>query len=160
MPTIRIRTIGSDDRAWIPGYIAERWGAPTVIAHGVVYRPQELQGFVAHSDDERIGLITYHVAEGECEIVSLNSDRRGSGIGTALLEAVKDAAWEKCCRRLWLITTNDNLDALRFYQRRGFTLVAVHRNAMEASRRLKPEIPLIGEYGIPLHDEIELEMIL
>jgi len=64
------------------------------------------------------------------------------------------------CRRLWLITTNDNLRALGFYQKRGMTLVAVYRNAMEAARRLKPQIPMIGQNGIPLKDEIELEMVL
>jgi len=64
------------------------------------------------------------------------------------------------CKRLWLITTNDNTLAFRFYQKYGFALVAVHRNAIEKSRRLKPEIPLIGNAGIPLRDEIELEMML
>ncbi|MBK9123270.1 MAG: GNAT family N-acetyltransferase, partial [Chloroflexi bacterium] len=62
--------------------------------------------------------------------------------------------------RLWLITTNDNLDALRFYQKRGWHLVAVHRDALNESRRLKPQIPIIGMDGIPLRDEIELEMTL
>jgi len=75
-----------------------------------------------------------------------------------LVAAVKRAAQETGCRRLWLITTNDNLDALRLYQRRGFTLAAVHPNAAAEARRLKPEIPLIGEYGIPIRDELELEM--
>ena len=79
---------------------------------------------------------------------------------SAEIEAVKEVACKAGCRRLWLITTNDNLNALRFYQKRGFALVAVHRNALEISRKFKPEIPLIGADGIPLRDEIELEMIL
>ena len=62
------------------------------------------------------------------------------------------------CTRLWVITTNDNVNALRFYQRRGFCLVTVHRGAVDRSRAtLKPEIPAAGAYGIPLRDEIELE---
>jgi hypothetical protein len=62
------------------------------------------------------------------------------------------------CARLWVITTNDNVDALRFYQRRGFCLVEVHRGAVDRSRvTLKPEIPAAGACGIPLRDEIELE---
>jgi ribosomal protein S18 acetylase RimI-like enzyme len=73
---------------------------------------------------------------------------------------VKKSATLKGCRRLWLITTNDNTDALRFYQKHGFMLVAVHRNAIEESRKLKPEIPLIGNNNIPIRDEIELEMML
>ncbi len=81
-------------------------------------------------------------------------------IGTALIDAVKDVATMAHCKRLWLITANDNMAALRFYQKRGFLLVAVYRNAVEQSRRLKPEIPLVGIDGIPLRDEIELELLL
>ncbi|HEX7715028.1 MAG TPA: GNAT family N-acetyltransferase, partial [Bacillota bacterium] len=64
------------------------------------------------------------------------------------------------CQRLWLITTNDNLAAIRFYQLRGFVLVALHRDAIAQSRKLKPEIPLRGIDGIPIRDEIELEVVL
>jgi ribosomal protein S18 acetylase RimI-like enzyme len=82
------------------------------------------------------------------------------GIGTALIDAVRDVAERAGCTRLWLVTTNDNLDALRFYQRRGFVLAALHRDAIEAARTLKPGIPAVGEYGIPIRDEIEMEMAL
>jgi len=107
-----------------------------------------------------IGLVTYRIDGDECEITTLNSLVEGIGIGSALVAAIKDAAVSAECKRLWLITTNDNLPALRFYQKRGFLLVAVHRNALQQSRRLKPEIPLVGRDGIPLRDEIELEMLL
>ncbi len=90
----------------------------------------------------------------------MNSLLEGRGIGSALVEAVIKVAVNASCKRIWLITTNDNLTALRFWQKRGFSLVAVHRNAIEESRRLKPEIPLKGEHGIPIKDEIELEMCL
>jgi hypothetical protein len=62
--------------------------------------------------------------------------------------------------RLWLITSNDNLNAIRFYQRRGMRLTAVHRGAIDEARQIKPSIPLIGEHGIPIHDELELELRL
>jgi GNAT superfamily N-acetyltransferase len=104
--------------------------------------------------------VTYHIEGDACEIVSLDSLVEGIGIGAALIEAVKDAALAAGCTRLWLITTNDNLHALRLYQKRGFVLAALHRNALEVSRRLKPQIPLVGLDGIPLRDEIELEMRL
>jgi Acetyltransferase (GNAT) family len=75
-----------------------------------------------------------------------------------LIEAAAQLARRQGCTRLWVITTNDNVDALRFYQRRGFCLVRVHRGAVDRSRAtLKPEIPAAGAYGIPLRDEIELE---
>jgi DNA-3-methyladenine glycosylase I len=126
----------------------------------VIYRPHELPGFVAEQSGQRVGLVTYQVSGDASEIVTLDSSRPGIGVGTALIEAVKEAARAAGCRRLWLVTTNDNLEALRFYQQRGFVLVAVHRNAVEAARRLKPEIPRVGAHGIPLRDEIELELLL
>jgi len=82
------------------------------------------------------------------------------GSGTALMEAVAAAARDAGCRRVWLITTNDNLRALRFYQRRGFRLAALHRDALDRSRELKPSIPDVGLDGIPLRDELELELTL
>jgi GNAT superfamily N-acetyltransferase len=111
-------------------------------------------------DNHPVGLATYRLAEGECELVTINTLRSGVGIGSALLKAVKEAAQEAGCRRLWVITTNDNLEALRFYQLKSFQLVAVHRDALEASRRLKPRIPQVGQHGIPLRDELELELLL
>jgi hypothetical protein len=105
-------------------------------------------------------LITYRLAGASCEIISLDSLRPGIGVGTALIDAVAVAARQTGCRRLWLITTNDNLNALGFYQKRGFVLAAVHPDAVAEARLLKPNIPLVGLNGIPLRDEIELERIL
>jgi ribosomal protein S18 acetylase RimI-like enzyme len=104
--------------------------------------------------------LTYHIDGDACEIVTLDSQREGWGIGTALIEAVKAAARQSGCGRLWLVTTNDNTHALRFYQKRGFILAALHRDAVAASRAIKPEIPFFGVDGIPIRDEIELEMSL
>ncbi len=94
----------------------------------------------------------------QCEVLTLHATEQWHGVGTALIEAVEQMAAGHGCARLWLITTNDNADALRFYQRRGFQLAAIHRRAVDDSRsRLKPEIPAAGAYGIPIRDEIELE---
>jgi ribosomal protein S18 acetylase RimI-like enzyme len=155
-----VRALDASDRDWVAQLITEHWGASTVVAHGVVYYPHTLPGFVAIQNGERVGLITYHIEGDSCEVVTIDSTRSSSGIGTALIEGVKQAARRAGCKRLWLITTNDNLNALRFYQKRGFVLVAIHRNALEVTRRLKPEVPLIGNDDIPLRDEIELEMML
>jgi chloramphenicol 3-O-phosphotransferase len=69
-----------------------------------------------------------------------------------------DALKERGCRRLWLITTNDNTLAQRFYENRGFAVKAVHKDAIAGSRKLKPELPEKGFAGIPIRDEIELEL--
>lgn len=163
MSSFRICPLRSEDGDKVAQLIVERWGAEIVVAHGTIYEPSALPGFLAYREDhedEWLGLITYRIEGGECEIVTLDSFCPSIGIGTALVQAVKRVAMETGCKRLWLITTNDNLDALRFYQKRGFVLVAVHRDAVDKSRELKPEIPAIGAYGIPLRDEIELEMAI
>jgi ribosomal protein S18 acetylase RimI-like enzyme len=146
------------DAEWIVQFTVEHWGASFVVAHGVVFHPRELPGFVASDAGGRpIGLVTYRMAENACEVVTLNSLQENQGVGTALLDAVRDAAVQAGCDRIWLITTNDNLRALGFYQKRGYRLVAVHRDALQRSRELKPSIPWVSPDGIPLRDEIELE---
>jgi len=138
----------------------EEWGSETAVAHGEAFRPAELPGFVAEADGEHVGLLTYHIDGNDCEIVTLNSWREGCGVGSALIEAAGQAARRGKCRRLWLVTTNDNLHALRFYQKRGFTICAIRVNAVAESRKIKPEIPLFGNDNIPIRDEIELEILL
>jgi GNAT superfamily N-acetyltransferase len=110
----------------------------------------------ADRDGRPVGLVTLHVEAGECEVVTLNSVEPGRGIGAALMTAAEGYARERGCRRLWLITTNDKTRALRFYQRLGFRVAAWRIGAIDRARTLKPEIPLTGEDGIPIRDEIEL----
>ncbi|HTK07013.1 MAG TPA: GNAT family N-acetyltransferase [Ktedonobacteraceae bacterium] len=157
---ITVQPVGKDDRAWVEQFVRTRWGSDYIVAHGTAYEVRTLPGLLAWWHDERAGLLTYHVEDDECEIVTLDSLHPTSGVGTALIDAIKAQALHASYKRLWLITTNDNLRALRFYQRRGLVLVAVHRNAIAQSRKLKPQIPELGQYDIPLRDEIELEFIL
>ncbi len=152
-----IRPLTDRDRPWAARLLSARWGSTRMVTRGRLFDAGALPGFYATIEDVPSGLVTYHLARGECEITTLDSLREGLGIGTALLAAVERAAREAGSRRLWLITTNDNLHALRFYQRRGYTLAALYPDALAESRRLKPEIPLLGLAGIPLRDEIELE---
>ena len=159
MSDFRIRPVDSDDADWIAQFITERWGAEFIAAHYEIYHCRDLPGFVATDGEKKVGLLTYKIVAGDCEVVSLDSLQPCVGIGTGLIDAVKAAACESGCRRLWLVTTNDNMNALRFYQKRGFAMVKINRNAIEFARNLKP-IPLTGTDGIPLRDEIELEMIL
>ena len=160
MPHISLQKIIEQDSEWLTQFANEHWGTSTMISHGVTYELPRLPGFIAVDQNERVGVITYHIEEQICEIVSIDSLRSSQGIGTLLLDAVKNAAQRAGCTRLWLITTNDNLNALRFYQKRNFVLVAIHRDAVKLARKLKPQIPLVGENGIPLRDEIELELLL
>lgn len=161
MSAITIRPIHDNDGEWVTQLFIEQWGSDNVAARGIIHYARDLrEGFVAMLNDERAGLITCDIAGDSCEIVSLNSLRPSMGIGTMLIEAAKNVAIQAHCKRLWLTTTNDNINALRFYQKRGFVLAALYRDAVAEVRKLKPEIPLIGDNGIPLRDEIELEMII
>ncbi len=155
-----IRPVQPSDRAWIEGLSTTEWSAEIVVSRGRVHRLADLPGFVAEIDGERVGLATYYVEGYACELVSINSEHENLGIGAALIEAVKASAIAADCDRLWLITTNDNTHALRWYQRRGFVLSALYPNALTESRRLKPQIPLIGYDDIPIRDEIQLEIKL
>lgn len=157
---IVLRQLTPEDLPRLRQFWKENWGDEFVVAHGVVYHPENLDGFIALDDHEWVGEITYTFSEGDCEIVSLDSVREGKGLGTKLIHAVVEEARRQNCRRVFLITTNDNLKALGFYQKRGFELVAVYRGAVDKSRKIKPGIPLIGINNIPLRDEIELEIIL
>jgi ribosomal protein S18 acetylase RimI-like enzyme len=160
MADFEIRTLTTDDRAWANRLIEEHWGSVKIVTRGKVHDASTLAGFVAIKDGQRAGVVTYLIEADQCELVSLNSLVEGMGIGTALTDAVRVAAAAAGCWRLWLITTNDNLAAVRFYQKRGFRLAALHRDALEETRRLKPTLPLTGIDGIPLRDEIELEILL
>ena len=154
-----VRPFREGDREWVRETLRELWGE-TVVSRGAVHNPTALPGFVAEEGGERVGLLTYRIDGADCEVVTIDAFPAGAGGGTALLDAAAAAAREAGCGRVWLITTNDNLRALRFYQRRGFRLVAVHPDALERSRELKPSIPEIGLDGIPLRDELELELTL
>jgi ribosomal protein S18 acetylase RimI-like enzyme len=136
----------------------EHWGGEEMITRGNIYRPEQLEGFVIEDGDQWIGLLTFLIKDGECEITSLDSLREGMGAGSRLIDQAVDESRSRGCKRLFLITTNDNLNALGFYQKRGFEIVAVYRGAVNESRKIKPGIPLVGYNNIPLRDEIELEI--
>ena len=155
-----LRRLTPNDLPHLRQFWIEHWGGEEMIAHGNIYRPEQLDGFVVEDGEEWIGLITFVIKGEECEVTSLDSLREGQGIGSLLIEKAVEEARLNNCERLFLITTNDNLHALGFYQKRGFALVAVYRGAVNQSRKIKPSIPLVGNDGIPLRDEIELEMKL
>jgi hypothetical protein len=140
--------------------IKEVWISTKIVSKGKVHDTNELPGIIAINKNNRVGLLIYNIVGDECEIVSLNSLKENVGIGTALLKESERISALKGCKRLWVVTTNDNIDALRFYQTKGFKIVAIHLDALEQSRRLKPEIPFLGSNDIEIRDEIELEKIL
>ena len=157
---VKVRPREAADQAAAEAFLA-RHNSLRAARLGELVHPMDHPAFVAETAGGRLtGMLTYVPGQDwqQCEILTLHADQQWRGAGTALMEAAVQLARRQGCTRLWVITTNDNVDALRFYQRRGFCLVRVHRGAVDRSRAsLKPEIPPVGAYGIPLRDEIELE---
>lgn len=152
-----IRPIAPADQAWVREFFIRHWGSPQMVYSKGIHDCDRLPGFVAVDGGEIVGVVTYFLHQDECEIVSLDSLREGQGIGSALMQAVEEAMRQQGVKRIWLITTNDNLHALRFYQKRGYELVRLYPKAVNQARLIKPQIPLIGNDGIPILDELELE---
>lgn len=155
-----IKIISSENRRQINDFISSHWFSTDMVVKGELVDMTILDGFAVYDDGTVIGLVTYRIKSNECEIMSLDSLREKQGIGTALVDKVIEIAREKKCTKIKLVTTNDNINAIRFYQKRGFDIVNLYRNALNVSRKLKPSIPLLGDFDIPIKHEIEFEMDL
>jgi|SRR5215813_6691601 len=148
-----VREKSDYDRQWIESLLRERWGSPVIVVHGEAIDAMDLPALVA---EDHMGLATYRIRGDEAEIVSLDSVEPRRGIGTALVATLADRLTRWSILRLSVTTTNDNVSALRFYQRRGFRLVRLRLNAVNEARKIKPSIPLLSEGGIPIRDELDL----
>lgn len=150
--------LGDEHRDWLKSKVQEIWKSRYVVTRGIAHQPADLPGFLAKDKHGKIvGVATYRIDESECELITLDSFEQWKGIGTILIDAVEEEARRHACGRMWMITTNDNLDGLRFYQRRGYVICDVHPGVIEESRKMDPSIPITGNYGIDIRDEIELE---
>jgi DNA-3-methyladenine glycosylase I len=133
---MHVRPLDDDDRGWLVETVTQEWGLPVVSISGA-HDPRTLPGFVAEHAGRRIGVVTYRTTPGECEVVTLNSMLANRGVGTALLGAVKEVA-DAHGLRLWLLTTDENANAIRFYERRGMTRRGLHRDFVDRVRQHKP----------------------
>lgn len=157
---MEIHALHSNHRATVDGYVRCLWGGPMCAVMGTVYDTRDLPGFVAVEEGALLGALLYRETEAGLEISALFSLIEGQGVGRKLLDAAVHEARRRGFKRVWLITTNDNTKAIRFYQRYGFRLNAVHINAVNEARKLKPSIPVTGEDGIPIEHELEFEITL
>jgi GNAT superfamily N-acetyltransferase len=158
LTNVNVAAATEADRAELDAILAASWGEPRAVGHGVSYDLRVLPTLVARDGSRIVGVLTYVMRHGALAVVSIDAVEPYRGVGGALLRRAADIARDAGLSRPWLVTTNDNLDALRFYQRRGMRITAVTPGAVRTSRRLKPAIPEIGRYGIPIRDEIVLEM--
>jgi len=153
---VAIRPVEENDRPTVEWLTTQLWGAPEVVVHEGVFHPAALPGFIAERSGRIAGLVTFEVRQHVLEIATINALDLYQGIGTMLIEAVRAEAKRLGCHQVMLTTTNDNIGALRFYQRRGFRIAAIRPGAVDRARQHKPEIPHTGDFGIPLRDEIDL----
>ncbi len=154
---IQFRSKVDSDHAWISEVATRLWGSVEIISKEHSYDILKLSNIVVELDGKPVGFVMYAKEGTKCEIVALYTSVEKQGIGTKLIDQVKEAARREGCTIVWLMTTNDNTAALRFYQKRGFVITAIRTNVIEEQRKLKP-IPLFGNDGIPIRDEIELEI--
>lgn len=158
MQIIAKRMIAADT---VKSFFVEHWETTHVVFSIGKFHYAELEGFaVMDENDEITGMGTYKILDQECEIISLNSEHEKQGVGSSLLYVIENIAKEKNCHSIKAITTNDNLQALKFFQKRGYVISDIVRNAVEESRKTKPEIPFYSKDGIPIRDEIILEKLL
>ncbi|NUP04074.1 MAG: GNAT family N-acetyltransferase [Nonomuraea sp.] len=158
---ISVRPLEPRDLDVVTRVLTGSWGGSTVMAvgRGEMVDAARLPGFVAHLGGDVAGVLTYADRGDAVEVITIDAVIPGKGVGRALLDAVRGVAAGRGAARLWLMTTNDNTHALRFYQRYGFDLVALHRHAADEARRLKPAIPAESD-GIPIRHYLELELPL
>ena len=157
---MNIVSLNSQNRAQVDKFIKDEWGGPMIVTLGNLYDSSFLPGFIALDGGQIAGAVLYRFDGDECEIAAIYSLVQNRGIGTALTNSVLGVAKERGCRRLWLCTTNDNTHAIRFYQKFGFALKAVHIGSFETVRRLKEGLPARGIDSIPIEHEFEFEIIL
>ncbi len=151
-----VRPAGAAERDWVRAQLLARWGGTIMAVHGEAIELTGLPTLVAGTR----GFLIYRAHGPAAEIVALEALDPGAGIGTALVVVATEELERMGVREVWVTTTNDNLDALRFYQRRGFRIEGVRRDAVVEVRALKPTIPVIGDYDIPVRDEIDLRAVL
>ena len=156
---ITIRDTSPDDSEWVARAIASEWGSPLLVSRGRLHQAEHLPGLVAERDARPAGLLTYRICGDELEVVSIQAFEKRCGVGKALLVAARGRAARAGCRRLWLVTTNDNLAAIAFYMAMGMSRSAVYVGSMAEARKLKPEIPAVGASGLPIEDEHEFEVL-
>ncbi|MFT7220358.1 MAG: ribosomal protein S18 acetylase RimI-like enzyme [Candidatus Azotimanducaceae bacterium] len=172
MAHLAIRKIRAADRDYLSHTVSRHFGSTRVISRGKQHDCLELPGYVVALEGEQpemtgnlppyepVGLVLYHIQGRELEVVVLASDRAGQGVGRALLAEVIRFCEQQALRRCWLITTNNNKAAIAFYQKLGWEMVALHRGAVNESRRTIPGIPLYDSAGVPIEDELEFQVLM
>ncbi len=157
---LTIRQAAESDLPWLNS-ASQVVGGPVVVSHGVAHRLNDYPSLIAERHATPVGLATFRIAGAEAELLALAATEQWQGTGSALLAAVEKEVTQAGCRALMLCTTNDNTDALRFYQRRGYQLKTLHAGAFAEVQRIKGiSGEVMGQHQIVIRDELVLEKAL
>ena len=130
-----------------------------VLAFGEMMDLAVLPAVVAEMKGEIAGALAYRLLPDVLQIVALATDPmwQRSGVGGYLVAEVELMARRRGLGRVIFCTTNDNLPALYFYQRRDYRITELVAGALLP--HIKPAFAC-GFAGIPVRDEIRLEKVL
>jgi uncharacterized damage-inducible protein DinB/N-acetylglutamate synthase-like GNAT family acetyltransferase len=161
-PAVEVRPFTTDDAGWAAELLDRELAGRLQARRGELIDVLDGEGLVAWRGGERVGLATFRDdGPGRIELSALVATERAGGIGSALVNGLADEGRKRGVGEIRATTTNDNLDALAFYQRRGFVLEELRGGAVEGSRSaIKPGIPRHAANGLPIRDEIEVVLVL
>ena len=155
-----VKDIVLEERKKINNFILKRWLSLRMILRGKIVDLKNIDGFYIEDKNNIIAVITYRIVGFSLEIISLDSVYENKRIGSLLINKIKAFANECNLKNIIVITRNDNLRALGFYQKKGFILNKVFFDSIKQACKLKPEIPIKNKNGILIRDEIELKLSL
>lgn len=155
MPPVLVREATDADRAAARELFEQDFGRTKIVAFGEVMDIDAMPALVAVRYTDPSGALAYRLLGDALHIVALATDPmwQRSGVGAYLVAEAELLARRLNLSRLVVSTTNDNLPALYFYQRRGYRLTdIVPNNVIAHTHQEQP-----GFAGIPVRDEIRLE---
>jgi ribosomal protein S18 acetylase RimI-like enzyme len=153
---VLVRQAEPADRADTLALFRRDFGRAAVLAFGELMSLEECPAIVAEMRGDLAGALAYRMLPDALHVVALATDPlwQRSGVATHLAGEAEVLARRHGVGRLVFATTNDNLPALYFYQRRGWLITEVVPGAMIPHVR---EHARAGFAGIPVRDEIRLE---
>ncbi|RYE35527.1 MAG: GNAT family N-acetyltransferase [Hyphomicrobiales bacterium] len=137
------------------------WGSQRMMIDLHVYDVAEIDALgLFDNAGKTAALASWTIRGDSAYLCALHSLKPGEGIATRMLDAVVFGARKAGAKRLKAMLTNDNMPGMTFYQRYGFRLSGLYLEAIDAYRSVEPDIIKTGYKDIPIHDAIELEIVL
>jgi GNAT superfamily N-acetyltransferase len=158
LPPVLVREATDADREAARELFERDFGRTHIVAFGEVMDVDQMPALVAVAHTDPSGALAYRLLGDALHIVALATDPmwQRSGVGAYLVAEAELLARRLKLARVVVATTNDNLPALYFYQRRGYRLTALVPESVVQHTHQQQD----GFAGIPVRDEIRLEKLL